>query len=662
MKAQDKVKDAHLKKRRKLLAIKEDQMVAKAMEESSGGAIFDPWHLPPYEIYEPDGYKDGPEGFINWCNDFVCIPIYPEGTDIAVWVPMNELSDVPNPKTGKSYKSIWEEQQWEIRRCLRMIRGRFVYRLIVLCWMRGEGKSFIACLIQLWKFMNWPRQQIVLGANSKEQTKFVHFDIIRDIILNSPRVLSQVGKRNIQEKEIRLRDQEGNIGSVIRPISSFSGIVSNITGYTFSEIFDMKNPKFFTQLDGSIRNIPNALGVIDSTVSSKEHILHNLFTSFVEQKTTSLYFSYRCSKKGFASDFWNPNMDQSQLDDYKVKFLPADFDRYFRNVWGASGEHPFTEDLMESTHYLGMDGKLCPQKQILDVLAEVKIKKETLENEMSRFKDDRQYVKDDLLADIAIMKSRFWEVESVLPVRDKMTKLPHMAYVDDLNKLGDLYDTNWAILAGIDRADPMKSSRSLARTIITCIAKGLPGSRSTPFLDTTTVPNYLYVMLRLAHIENSGIEEIKEELLQVHQEYMGIDALCGERWGIWDLANWCGDNDIRFEAIFPSYDKQKTAFSELFSLVQKGLFKKSPLSVWGTNTEDILVEEALMFYHDSDKRWFGSTEKNDAKGVQDDAMFATGWGIYGGRLIRPEEFRERKPTMWFGSFASDKSYAQAQGR
>lgn len=635
----------------------------KKKEEEFDDLNVNPYNLPPYEIYEPEGYKDGPEGFIKWCNDFVYIPIYPEGSDIAVWTPMCELSDVPNPKTGKSYKSIWEEQQWEIRRCLRMLNGRFLYRLIVFCWMRGEGKSFIACLVQLWKFMNWPRQMIVLGANSKEQTKFVHFDIIRDIILNSPKILSQVGKRNIQEKEIRIRDESDNIGSIIRPISSFSGIVSNITGYTFSEIFDMKNPKFFTQLDGSIRNIPNALGVIDSTVSTKDHILYNLFSSFAEQKTKTLYFSYRCSNKGVADDFWNPNMNQQDLDDYKVKFLPADFDRYFRNVWGKGGENAFTEEMVEAMHYLGIEGHICPIKNIMEILEDIKGKKENLEDKVSRFKGDREYVKDNLIEDMEKQRERFWKVEEVAPLRDPCTKRPNKVSIDALNRLSDIYDTNWAILAGIDRADPMKSTRSLARTIVTCIAKGLPGSRYAPYLAAiNSVPSYIYVMLQLTNIESSGIEDIKEELLSLHQEYMGIDALCGERWGIWDLANWCEDNNIKFEPLFPSYDKQKTAFTELYTLVKQGLFKKAPLSVWGTKDEDILVEEALMFYHDADKRWFGSPEKNDKKGVQDDAMFATGWCIYGGRLIRPEEFRERKPNLWFGSFVEDKTLLQSQIR
>ena len=65
---------------------------------------------------------------------------------------------------------------------------------------------------------------------------------------------------------------------------SFTGIVSNITGFTFSEMFDMKNPKFFTQLYGSIRNVVNALGVIDSTVSEKDHILYKQYLSQLEKE------------------------------------------------------------------------------------------------------------------------------------------------------------------------------------------------------------------------------------------------------------------------------------------------------------------------------------------------------------------------------------------
>ena len=49
----------------------------------------------------PIGYRDGGEGMGKWCDEFVYVPIYPEGSDIAVWYPMVEFPDEPNPKTGK---------------------------------------------------------------------------------------------------------------------------------------------------------------------------------------------------------------------------------------------------------------------------------------------------------------------------------------------------------------------------------------------------------------------------------------------------------------------------------------------------------------------------------------------------------------------------------
>jgi hypothetical protein len=441
--------------------------------------------LPPYEIYKPEDYKDGPEGFIKWCEENVSIPIYPEGSDISVWVPIKKLPRKPNPKTGRSYWDFWESQKRVARQCLRMDTGRFIYRLIILCWMRGEGKSLFACLIQLWKFFNWTRQQIVLGANSKEQITFVHYDIMRDIIINSPPLLRTIGKRNIQEKQIRLRDDKGNITSVIRAISSFSGIVSNITGYTFSEIFDMKNPKFFTQLDGSIRNIPNALGVIDSTVSTKTHILYSLFSAFVKKEITDLYFSYRYSKNADYRDYWNPEMTQIQLDSYKGKFLLADFERYFKNTWGSVSDRIFTDEILEGMLYVGCNGRIGNFEEMNLLLTQKKKYKDQMEmltlESQGGLNPDNAFATNRLA--MTNIDEKLISVENYYKLTDGFT--PCLATMNDLEKIGDLFDTDWAILAGIDRADPMKESKQGARTVFTCVAKGLPGSRTNfrPFDD-----------------------------------------------------------------------------------------------------------------------------------------------------------------------------------
>jgi hypothetical protein len=193
-------------------------------------------------------YRNGSSGLIKWAEDNVWVPIFPIGDSFAKWWPIGDLPDTKHPETGRSYKDLWKCACDVFRECIIMENGQFKYRLICFCEPRGEGKSFKAVLIQMWKFFNWAKQQIMLCANSKDQSKFVHFDEITSIIRNSPNLIKIVGRKNIQEKEVRLKDARGNVVSCIRSISSFSGIVSNITGYTFSEIFEMKKPDFFSQV------------------------------------------------------------------------------------------------------------------------------------------------------------------------------------------------------------------------------------------------------------------------------------------------------------------------------------------------------------------------------------------------------------------------------
>lgn len=605
--------------------------------------------LPPYKMYEPSSYRDGPEGFIRWCEENVSIPIYPVGAVMAVWCPIKDLPSELHPRTGKSYRGIWYAQKEVVRQALRMVNGEFIFRLIVFCWMRGEGKSLLAVLIQLWKFFNWSKQQIVLGANSKEQITFVHFDIMKDIILNSPPLLVGVGKRNILDKKIRITDDKGNDVSVVRAISSFSGIVSNITGYTFSEIFDMKNPKFFVQLDGSIRNIPNALGVIDSTVSTKTHILYQLFDSYVKRTSKSVFFHYRFSRDGKADDYWNPNMDQGQLDDYRSKFPLGEFERYFLNTWSSASQRIFTEEMIRAMEYLGADGAPMNGSEVMKICGQITKLEDSIKTSIEGRQVNRSM--DPEMMQIQGMKKRLMPLGYSL--RDS-SGFPQMATLEDLETLGRKLDTKWAVLASIDRADPLKVTNRGARTIFTCVAKGLPGSGSRPFLiDDGHVPNYIYCLLHLVNVEDHSLESLKEHINACKTEFDGIDKLCGERWGIWDLVPWCEGEGIVFEAVFPTYDKQKVAFSELY-LCATGARLKIPLvGVWGSKEPDLIREEASVFYHDPDKHWFGSPEKAERGGIQDDAMFALAWCVYGGRELSANDFKERRSENYFGTMVRD---------
>jgi hypothetical protein len=600
-------------------------------------------------------WRNGGAGFIQWCEDNVNLAIYEEGSDIPKWLPMGDMPKAKNPLTDRSYHDCWNMQKPILMEALQMHKGRFKYRVIVLCWMRGDGKSLIACLIQLWKFFCFPKQQIMLGANSKDQVKFVHYDIMREIILNSPNLLSTVGERNIQEKEIRLQNSKGVNISIIRSISSFSGIVSNITGYTFSEIFDMKNPKFFVQLDGSTRNMPNALGIIDSTVSAKSHILYKLWQSWLENKHKSMtFFSYRCSVEGSYKDFFNPQMTQAQLDDYRMKFPPAEFDRYFRNVWESGVGKVFSEDMVEATRILSVHPSGLPQPNT-----------NSIQQHLYKIRKTRENMGDAVNAELAMQTAVLRR--SVRPLSD-IIRLDQAVFfnsigtAEQLKMLSDYYDTDWAIGVGVDRADPMKNVTHGARTITSIVAKGLPGSRSNSAAQymPNAIHSYIYVVLGLNHIADNSLNGIKEITALANVTFDGIDMLCAERWGMFDIIPWLEENEIKSELIQPNMERQKMAFSEMFIIVSTERFKCPLIGIAGSKMDDIYKEEMITFEQSTaDKLWYGSPEKSERYGIQDDCIFSLVWNIYGMRNLTVDHFRPRGVATFMGMYYENK---QVMGR
>jgi len=249
---------------------------------------------------------------------------------------------------------------------------------------------------------------------------------------------------------------------------------------------------------------------------------------------------------------------------------------------------------------------------------------------------------------IDFINSRFWPVEQVYTLdKDNTVTDSVIATIDDLERLGEFHDTDWAILGGGDRADPMKEQLG-ARTIFSLLAKGLPGSRSNPYKSMGEATKYIYYLLGLWSLTKHTLEEIKAILKEANDSFDSLDFLTVERWGMWDLMPWCEENNIKFEPVYPSYDKQKAAFTELFLAVRDGRFKAPPIPIMGSRDMNILQEELLVFDHDPDKKWFGSPEKKDKRGIQDDSVYSIAWAMYGGRELGVETFRPRRKAMGFG--------------
>lgn len=499
--------------------------------------------------------------------------------------------------------------------------------------------SILAVLIQIWKFFCFNAQRIMLGANSKDQVKFVHYDLIRDIIVNSPLLLQAIGgMKNIQEKEIRraVHHKGENRFNIIRAISSFSGIVSNITGYTFSEIFDMKNPKFFYQLDGSVRNIPNALGVIDSTVASRDHVLYTLYEVFTEKKDPSLFFSYRYSVKGMEQDYWNPQMNQQQLTSYQTKFPPAEFAQYFTNLWSTGSLRMFSPAQVEAIYYQ-YTTLAAGQMALINCLKEKTEALELIEQSEKASGEIAGDIVDDAYAKIKRVEQTLVPMSRIYALNEATG----ICYMDDLRALGTQYETDFAILVGIDRSDPM--SQYGARSIYTVVAKGCVGSSRMDFsYINPEALEYIYFVVGLDIIEPNSAKTMKEIIIRCDQEFDGIDMICSERWGMFDMAEWCDENKYPVTTIHPSYDRQRTYFGELYTAVAKGNFKSPFLSLPGSRSPDILKEELGAFIQNEQAKWFGSPEKKSRNGIQDDVIYSIGLAIFGGLALTIDSFRVRQ--------------------
>ncbi|MBW1710604.1 MAG: hypothetical protein JRJ73_12085 [Deltaproteobacteria bacterium] len=609
------------------------------------------------QAYDVKKYRNGGEGFIRWVEENVRFSIASPGSDVKVWLPVSEFPD--------SYKELWKHQQEHlIIPGLEVINGEFKYRLIIMMWPRGEGKSVLAKLITLWKFFCFPESSLILGANSLGQSRFHHFDEMIKTISNSPKLLMRIGANNLKQKQIELREKNGKVVSFIRPVSSFSGIYSGCSGYVFNEFHQASNFKFFTEIDSSMRGVKNGLGVIDTTVAPKHHILYRLYQTWLKGSDPYLFYSYR-TISGKASELWNPAIDQKYLDSQKERLPFGEYERFFINSWSAGAERVFTDDMIEASNFIGIDKQVNVHPALMEIIEsknklirqEQKIIRRAADPELDEVKNPEivSQLESQHAGRFEEMDRRLWAVSDVYELRDKMSGKPAMATADDLNKLSEVYDTEWAILAGMDRADPMKT-RTAAKTIVVAVAKGLMGSRTNPFpVDEAEAPRYLYCLLHLANIEDHSVEAVQDTLIAIKTEFDGIDSFGTERWGAVDLVNWCDDSKISAHIYYPTYSRQRTMFTELFLAYKNGRFKTPPVWVRGNKEDDILKEEVGVFDHNpaATQGKFGSPEKREKYGRQDDCMFALGSAIYGGLSLGVETFRKRKGMKSFGFFYSD---------
>jgi len=606
-------------------------------------------------------YRQGGEGFIIWAEENVRVEAYLPGTSIKRPTYLSDLSREPEPETGKSWWDFWCWQKEECRKALAIgPDNRLIHNLIIFCTERGEGKSFMAVLVQAWKFFVFSDQRIFLAANSKEQSSFAHREVLEKFLRISPTLLALVGgEKKIKQKEIAIYDSKGLKISFITTVSTFTGVLSNATGFTFSEFFQSRpDAPFFNDIYTSTRNTPNALGVIDSTVSTRDHKLYELY----EQKqknakgSENWYFLYKCNPTADISGYYSPANTQKQLDGFKAANAanPAAFDMYFKNTWDTAQKGLFSKTNIAAMSYIGADGLVGNQDGIKDAL-----------EKLEKYEEQVNFAEQKNLSQKPNADVEYFERRRLIPIHNYTPALTDANYsipTEVLEELTEIYDTDWAIGVGLDRSDPM-AIRSSAQTVLTCVAKGLPGSKSNPTqymvgLNETKSPNYIYILIGYYVARKNTSGELQQVIGEWNDLYYGIESFSSDRYGVSDVAGWLIEEEIvkKPEVVHFSEQKQTEVFSILYTIVDDCKFKKPDIGISGIRHSDMLEEQFDHFSvtFDGRKTTYGSDEKKKLGGVQDDGVDSIAMNIYGLRHVGLDMFRVISAVSFFGTYVDNK--------
>ena len=200
-------------------------------------------------------WQEGASGFLRWLED-----IQPR---------------VPGPRGTPIVFKVETFQEQAIRRMLaRKRNGDFKYGTIGMTWPRRHSKTTLAALLVLWRLTTKVNENILAMANSERQASSVGFGVARRIVMQTPALLQQVGRENIQQYRIAVPA----LGSQLRTVSNnVAGLYGErVTCAWCSEVHAAFSDEALQILASSLGDSINSWLLIDSTTDSIGGILHRL--------------------------------------------------------------------------------------------------------------------------------------------------------------------------------------------------------------------------------------------------------------------------------------------------------------------------------------------------------------------------------------------------
>jgi len=543
------------------------------------------YHYNRFNAYPMNG-----EGFLAWLDDK---KIMLQDKTLRQWMPFRPLGF-----QRKFFKEALKQNA----------KGNFVYNLIIACWERGEGKTLCIALIVIFRFFNGFEEVINLASESKDLASFIHYNLIKKIILNTPALKNTPGL-DVKEKEIVLMRRKNDPACIMKAVPSSSGLLPGTTVAVFSELHKIKNRDFFIDFWTSTRATPNAMTLVDTTVAKKGHLVYSLWETHCRKEDPLLLFDHK------SDDIQNPETTDEQLASFRRQMLSHEFDMYFRNRWEDATGGLFTVEGIKKISYVGVKtgskityGTSDDLNSAVHELFELEEKKKIL----------RQQNVENAHIDnmIALLNRRLIKT-------DELYTIP--ADMNDIRKLEGVFGVNFMIGVGLDRSKLLGEKHD--RTALVCIARGVVDEyTSYRFLLDVFIP------------QKATFHFLQDKLLEWQNKYGWITKVVAEDYQAQDFHLWCVEHGLEAELLHATQKNKELIFTNLYQQIEEGHFK-SPAVPYYTDDEgntyqgysnkpDILREELGVFIGDAESRLFGSPDKRKKGSIKDDIVYGTAWASF----------------------------------
>jgi len=152
--------------------------------------------------------------------------------------------------------------------------GQWKYTTIAFSFPRRHSKTILMALLVLWRFTLNPNENIIVLANSANQTKSTSFRILKQIIRNTPFLMKLIGAANIFQDSIIHPALQSHIRAVPSAPASLFG--ERVTVGWVSEIHAAFSDEAMQILSSSLGDSLNSWLLLDSTVDATGGPLHTL--------------------------------------------------------------------------------------------------------------------------------------------------------------------------------------------------------------------------------------------------------------------------------------------------------------------------------------------------------------------------------------------------